>query len=189
MCIKSRIFFVLLILISIKSSAQVDLDYFISQTRDTVFCTELRYSTNTRGELIFLSYIRLDDAPVIYKSKKTVPFVLTFYIKGKSIDRIPLTPNSKKQVRYTERSVDGKLKVYLVHQNNSNTKEATVMYMFYLKMPDNKYVKINSNKNMDKVIIPYLKQCSAFTDSYQGDYSNKEAVFMEMIVLYNEICL
>lgn len=181
-------FSILLLFLSLNLYSQTDKDYFITQNKDTVFCTELTFNTSTWGELNFLSYVRPDGAPVVYKSKKTVPGVLTFYIDGKTIDRIPLKPNSKREIRYTERTVDGHLKVYLVHQNNSNTSDGTVMYIFYLKMPDAKYYKINSNKNMDEIIIPYLKSCSAFIDSYKGDYSNSEEAFMKMIHLFNDLC-
>lgn len=182
------IYFALFLFTTFSTVAQDEFDYFIKQTKDTVFCTDLQFSTNTRGELDFLRYIMLDDSPIVFKSKKTVPFVLTLFIDGKTIDRIPLTPNAKKQVRYTERTVDGKLKVYLVHQDNSDSKDATVMYIFYIKMPNNQYLKINKKKNMEKEIVPYLKNCQAFLDSYKGEYSNKEEAFIEMISLYNQLC-
>lgn len=168
--------------------AQDEIDYFIKQTKDTVFCTDLQFSTNSRGEMNFLRYTRLDNSPIVFKSKKTVPFVLTLFIDGKTIDRIPLTPNAKKQILYTERRADGALKVYLVHQDNSDSKEATVMYIFYIKMTDGQFLKINKKKNVQEVIIPHLKGCKAFLDVYKGDYSNKEDAFIEMIELYNQLC-
>jgi len=136
----------------------------------------------------FLRYVQLDESPIVFQSKKTVPFVLTLYIDGKTIDRIPLTPNARKQIRYTERRVDGALKVYLVHQDNSDSKEATVMYIFYIKMADGKFLKINKKKNMQNEIIPYIKKCQAFLDEYKGNYSNKEDAFIEMIELHNKLC-
>ena len=181
-------FSILFLFISLNLYSQADGDYFITQNKDTVYCTELTFNTSTWGELNFLSYVRPDGTPVVYKSKKTAPRVLTLYINGKTIDRIPLKPNSKREVRYTERTVDGRLKVYLVHQNNSNSSDATVMYIFYLKMPDAKYYKINSTKNMEEVIIPYLKSCSAFTDSFKGDYSNSEEEFIRIIQFFNDLC-
>ena len=178
----------LTLILSNDLSAQKDNDYFITQTKDTVFCSDLKYGTSTWGELNYLSYKALDGSDVVYKSKKSAPLVLTLCIDGKIIDRIPLRPNSKKEIRYAERTVDGPLKVYLIHQDNSNSKEATVMYIFYLRMPDNSYYKINDKKNMEGTIVPYLKQCEAFVLSYKGDYSNKEADFIEMIKLYNRSC-
>ena len=188
MNIKNVIFISHILLISVVSIAQNEVDYFIKQTKDTVFCTDLRYSTNSRGEINFLRYVRLDESQIVFQSKKTVPFILTLFMDGKTIDRIPLTPNAKKQIRYTERRVDGALKIYLVHQNNSNSKEATVMYIFYIKMPNGQFIKINKKKNMQTKIIPLLKECQEFLDKYKGNYSNKEDVFIEMIELYNKLC-
>lgn len=168
--------------------SQSDLDYFVTQTKDTIYGTELKYGTGSWGALNFLSYIRPDGAPVVYKSKRSAPTVLTLFIDGKTIDRIPLKPNSKREIRYLERTIDGHLILYLQHQKNSNTSNGTVMYIFYLKMPDGKFYKINKKKNVNEVIIPYLHECKPFVDSYKGDYSNKEEPFMEMIRLYNSIC-
>ena len=182
----SLVFLFLLPLFSL--SAQDEADYFVTQTLDTIYCTNLTYRTATWGGLNYLSYTRLDGAPVVYKSKKSAPLVLTLYIEGSTIDRIPLKPNSKKEIRYTKRTVDGKLRVYLVHQNPSNSGDGTVMYMFYIKLADGKFYKINKKKNMENVIIPYLKECTSFTRSYKGEFSNKEEEFIEMIELYNELC-
>ena len=180
---------ILLLFISVNSvSAQLNPDYFITQTKDTVYCTNLKYGTSTWGALNFLSYNQPDGSPIIYKSKKSAPLVLTLYIDGKTIDRIPLKPNSKREILYTERTIDGPLKVYLKHQNTSNTSNATVMYIYYIRMPDGKFYKINDKKNMKNVIIPYVKDCPKFVESYTGDYSNKEEAFMEMIRLYNSLC-
>lgn len=174
--------------LSIELRSQNDLDYFVTQTKDTVYGAELKYGTGTWGALNFLSYIRADGSPVVYKSKKSAPTVLTLNIDGKTIDKIPLKPNSKREVRYLERTIDGHLIVYLQHQKNSNYNDGTVMYIFYLKMPNGKFYKINSNKNMKNVIIPYLNECNAFINNYDGEYSNKEEPFMEMIQLYNSLC-
>lgn len=185
----SRFFlFILIIALNTNLKAQNGLDYFITQTIDTVYGTELKYGTGSWGALNFISYIRPDGVPIKYKSKKTAPTVLTLYIDGKTIDRIPLKPNSKREVRYLERTIDGPLVVFLQHQKESNYGNGTVMYIFYLKMPDGIFYKINSNKNMKNVIIPYLKECKLFVDSYTGDYDNKEEPFMEMIRLYNSVC-
>lgn len=184
------IFLIPLFCLSLTSDlfSQNDLDYFITQTKDTIYGTELKYGVGSWGALNFLSYIRPDGAPVIYKSKKSAPTVLSLNIDGKIIDRIPLKPNSKREVRYLERTIDGHLIVYLQHQKDSNYNDGTVMYIFYIKMTDGRFYKINSKKNMNEVIIPYLKKCKPFIDSYSGDYSNKETPFMEMIRLYNSAC-
>lgn len=179
----------LILFISVNSVyAQLDSDYFITQTKDTVFCTDLKYGLSTWGALNYLRYNQLDGSPIIYKSKKSAPLVLTLYIDGKTIDRIPLKPNSKREILYTERTIDGPLRVYLKHQNTSSTSDATVMYIYYIRMPDGKFYKINDKKNMKTVIIPYVKSCPKFLETYSGDYSNKEEAFLDMIRLYNSLC-
>lgn len=184
-------FLITIILFQINSqlfSQKSDSDYFITQLKDTVFCSDLKFGTNTYGHINFLSYIQPDGSPIKYQSKKTVPVIPTLYIDGETLDRIPLKPKSKHDVIYLKRTVDGPLKVYLQHQNQSYTSAGTVMYIFYLKMPDGTFYKINDKLNMSQFIIPYLKKCSAFTDQYDGDYSNKEEAFIEMIQLYNQLC-
>lgn len=169
-------------------SQNTDFDYFITQKKDTVFCSELKYRTNTWGYINFLSYIQPDGTPIKYQSKKTVPVILTLYTQGNTIDRIPLKPKSKHDVIYLKRTVDGPLKVYLQHQNQSYSSAGTVMYIFYLKMPDGTFYRINDKLNMSQIIVPYLKKCTAFTSQYDGDYSNKEEAFIGMIRLYNQLC-
>lgn len=168
--------------------AQITSDYFITQTWDTIYGYNLKYGTGSWGGLNYLSYDRPDGNPVVYKSKKQAPVVLSLYIDGKKIDRIPLRPNSKKEIRYLERTIDGHLIVYLQHQNSSTSSSGTAMYIFYLKMPDGRFYKINDKRNMSEVIIPYLKGCEAFVNEYTGDYSKKEEPFMKMIKLYNQLC-
>ena len=163
-------------------------DYFITQVKDTVYCYDLNYNTNTWGYINFLSYTQLDGTPIKYQSKKIIPVILTLYINGQTLDRIPLKPKSKHDVIYLKRTVDGPLKVYLQHQNQSYNSNGTVMYIFYIKLPDGPYYQVNKKLNMSQVIVPYLKKCSAFTDQYDGDYSNKEEPFIEMIRLYNQLC-
>lgn len=183
-------FFIILFSFSLFSNAnaQKDLDYFIGQKKDTTFCSNLKYATNTWGDINYLNYNSLQGDPVVYKSKKTISLISTLHIDGKTIDRIPLKPNSKREIRYAERTVDGPLKVYLIHQDNSYSSDATVMYIFYLRLPDNNYYKINDKGNMNSIIIPYLKKCEKFVSVFNGDYSNKEEAFIEMIQLYNSLC-
>ena len=95
-------------------------------------------------------------------------------------------------VRFTERLVDGKLKIYLGEQGSmrgaDNRFHATGTYRFFLKMPDGTYYKINNSGNLKKIIIPYLQQCDQFKSQYKGQYSSDEKPFVDMIKFYNSIC-
>ncbi|MFL5731220.1 MAG: hypothetical protein ACJ75J_17155 [Cytophagaceae bacterium] len=178
--------------------------YFVT-SKDTTYCQELSYGTTGQGYLDKLEYTDLSGKKVLLKGRKNVPDVLTFYMKGEIIDKTPLKANAPDgYIRYTDRVVDGKLKVYLAQQGYNNTimyNPATPpgmspfstggpsgLYRFYIKMPDGTYYKINNAGNMKKYIKPYLLQCSAFKNQYKGDFSTHEEPFMEMIRLYNSVC-
>lgn len=177
-------------------------DYFVAKG-DTTFCTNLKYSTTSQGYLKSINYEDTNGHNVIIEGRKKVPDVETFYIETKFIDKTPLKANRPDSyIRYTERSVDGKLKVYLAQQGYNSSRQYTPgsphgdwsssgpsgTYRFFLKMPDGTYYKINNRSNMKKYIKPYLMKCSNFNNKYKGDYSTREKPFMEMIELYNSIC-
>lgn len=177
-------------------------DYFIVKG-DTTFCTDLEYKTTAQG---YLKQIKFKDRygnEVKIKGRRKVPDVLTFYIDSITIDKTPLKAHKPKgYIRYTERAVDGKLKVYVNQQRYNESVRYTPgspngdftsggpmgTYRFFLKMPDGTYYKINKKKNMKKYIKPYLLKCKAFREKYTGDFSRKEYEFMKMIRLYNSLC-
>ena len=66
--------------------------------------------------------------------------------------------------------------------------EALGVYRFFLKMPDGTYYKINSKKNRNKYIIPYLNKCEAFKKEHDGNFSPGEPQFNATIRLYNKLC-
>lgn len=90
--------------------------YFINLQKDTVFCKTLNYSTNTKGYINSLDYITINDIPYEFKGKKNVPNILTFYINGKTFDKIPYRLGSQSKLYvYSERLTDGELIVYINH--------------------------------------------------------------------------
>lgn len=196
----STLFVVITVMCHLTCTAQ---KYFVVG-KDTTFCTKLSYLTTSQGALNQIKYTDSDGKSVEIKGKSNVPDVTTFCINGVCSDKIPLKankPNSYK--RYTERIVDGKLKVYLAQQGHSSNYHYTPgaaagdwsdtggpvgIYRFFIKMPDGTYYKINSKKNMNKYIKPYLLKCSEFKSEYSGDFSTEELPFMQMIQLYNSLC-
>ena len=87
--------------------------YFINLQKDTVFCKTLNYGTNTKGNLNRLDYITINDTPYEFSGKKNVPNILTFYINGKTLDKIPYRLGSQSKLYvYSERLTNGELKVY-----------------------------------------------------------------------------
>jgi len=197
------------ILISQLVSAQKNKteEYFVTKD-DTVFCKDMSYGTTAQGFLNELKYTDLNGNKVELKGRKNVPDVLTFYKFGSIIDKTPLKANKPDSyIRYTDRAVNGKLKVYLAQQGYlaggmtynpsvytassggwQSTGGPSGIYRFYIKMPDGSYYKINSKKNMKNIIKPYLLSCKEFENNYKGDFSTREQPFMDMIKLYNSLC-
>lgn len=173
-------------------------DYFVVG-KDTTFCRNLKYTTTFQGYLKTVQYTDLKGKDVLIDDKKNMPDIITFYTKNIFIDKTPLKANKPDSyIRYTQRAVDGKLKVYIGEQGSMNvgigggaaggSQVASGIYRFYLKMPDGTYYQINNAGNIKKYIKPYLLKCAEFKNQYKGDYSTKEEPFMAMIKLYNSLC-
>jgi len=196
-----KIFFLLIILIGAKSSAQQD--YYVAG-KDTVFCFHLRYKITAQSYLSEVSYNDSAGQSVTISGRKKIPDISTFYIDGKTTDRIPQKaskPNS--YIKWAERVVDGKLIVNYYHNTMSVTnypgagaRQGSMLVntttsgitKFFIKMPDGAFYDIRKSSDMKKHIIPYLKECSAFTSAYQGDYDDDVEKFKETVKLYNSLC-
>lgn len=180
-----------IIINSIKSYGQ---NYFIVN-KDTTFCTNLSYETTMQGFLKRITYTDINGNNVDIQGRKNVPDVETFCISNEFFDKTPLKPHKpKKYIRYTKRSVDGKLKIYVEQPKYVyDPKEADGQrlvsgYRFILKLPDGKFVKINKKKNIERIIKPYMLQCEAFKEKYTGTFDYTEAAFIETVKLYNSMC-
>ncbi len=170
-------------------NAQSDkMKYYFVTKKDTVFCKKLRYDVTPAAHINEIDYTDMQGKQIVLKDKKNMPEVLTFHTDKETEDKIPIKPNQPKSYqRYTSRVVDGKLKVYLGTRGVLNG-STTGMYRFFIKMPDGKFYKINSGRNMKKVIKPYLIKCKEFNDKYKGNFKRDESSFMDMIGLYNSLC-
>ena len=155
------ILILLLVIINIPGYAQVNNSqfYFINLQKDTVFCKSLNYGTNTKGNLNRLDYITINDVPYEFKGKKNVPNVLTFFIDGKTIDKIPyrLGSNSKLYV-YSERLTDGGLIVYINHQ----IPDVSVVYRFYVRFEDGTMYRVDKRSDFEEQIKPRMLSCEEF---------------------------
>lgn len=185
---------VIFLLIYIGIFAQSSSFYFVTKANDTTFCKELKYRPAPQGQLGKLTYTTLDGKKISIKGRDNVPDVVTFYLDGKIMDKIPQKANKPNSyVRFTERVVDGKLKVYLQRQGIDQTAKTSTAapmgsYRFIIKMPNGEYYKINKKKNIQDVIRPYLGECKLFLKEYTGDYSYREAEFINTIELFNSLC-
>lgn len=187
---------ILLIITSTRLLAQ---DYFIAKG-DTTFCSDVEYKTNLFGHLYSLKYTDAKGQPVSIEDKQLLVDVVTFYQDSITLDRIPVKAHKPdKYSHFVERKVDGKLKVYLLEQGLSdmmtyNSRAGRYEsgyigpYIFILKMPDGTYYHIDHKPNMKNHIKPYLLQCPLFAQKYKGDFSNKQALFIDMVQLYNSLC-
>jgi hypothetical protein len=156
--------------------------YFVTFSRDTTFCMSLDYGTNTTGFLSRLTFVQTDGEEYDIKGERRVPDVVTFYMEGITYDRIPFDlDNDYGEYIYSERKVDGAIKVYL----DEKAPGVSPLYRFYVRLPDGSYLKVNSKSNMKKYITPALLQCEDFKDAYVGEFSNEEQNFLDMVSFYN----
>jgi len=182
---------VMLILITILSGFNANAQsepapfYFVTNERDTTFCMSLDYGTNTQGFLDRMTFIKTNGEESNIKGKGRVPNVVTFYMEGKTYDKVPYDLDSDfGEYAYSERMVNGDMKVYL----DKKIKGQSDIYRFYIRLTDGSYVKVNSRSNMNRHIKPALLTCDDFSDAYQGEYNFDEVEFLTMVSFYNFLC-
>jgi len=176
---------------------------YVTSKKDTVVCSNVDFTTNSRGFITELSYSDKNGKTVILKKRKNIPIIISIYAAGIQYDRMPLKTNKPTGYhRFGKRIVNGKLSVSVY--NDLETKrvyytpsvynpkgafknETSGTYLFQLKMIDGKIIKINK-KNMKKIIKPYLLQCKQFASEYKGNFAHDEASVIEMITFYNNLC-
>lgn len=157
--------------------------YFVTMKGDTTFCKSLEYQLGNRGELYRLAFTKDNGIKIEIASHKKMPNVVTFYLNGKTFDKIPYDIDSPTEAyAYSERKVDGNLKVYL------DQKGQAPFYRFYVRLGPGQYCKANSKSSFNKNIKPFLESCEDFTSSYDGEISNEEDELIKMISFYNFIC-
>jgi hypothetical protein len=180
-------FVVLYFNLSQSGFAQVEAspDFIIKTPNDTVFCTDLVYVFNTRGNLSQLRYISLDGVPYRFKGKNNVPSIETIFIKGKLLDKIPYKAQTRtKMYVYSERLVDGEIKVYIDQQ----IPDQSVVYRFYVKLNGSGFYRVNNKSDFENVIRPFFMRCKSFSAQYsQKDFQTEEA-FLEAANFYNLNC-
>lgn len=186
--LKIKIILIMLMgLILIPGSAQeiTPQFYFINLQKDTIFCKTLNYGTNTKGYLNSLDYITIDDVPYEFNGKKNIPNILTFYINGKILDKIPyrLGSNSKLYV-YSERLTDGELKVYINHI----IPDVSVVYRFYIQFDDGTMYRVDKRSDLEEQIKPRMLSCENFKDALTWEISDEEEKFLKAVRLYNSLC-
>jgi hypothetical protein len=162
--------------------------YFVTSTHDTTFCKYISYEVTIQGSLHKLEYTDLNDKSIVVKGIANLRDVVTIFRNNSFIDKVPQKPKRPKgYVNFKKREVNGTLIVYLTQQGRTSAGPAGT-YDFFIKMPDGTFYKINSQKNMENHIKPFLLECKAFASHYNGDFRTEEKPFMDMIKLYNSLC-
>ncbi len=160
--------------------------YFINLQNDTVFCKTLNFSTNTKGYIDKLDYVTFQDVPYEFRGKKNIPNILTFFMDGKTIDKIPYKLGSKSKLYvYSERLTYGKLQVYINHQ----IPDKSVVYRFYVRLDDGTFYRVNKSSDFEEHIKPYMLSCSKYKNTIKENIINEEEPFVEMVNLYNSLCV
>jgi len=135
---------------------------------------------------------------VTAEGKKNLADISTMYTNGKTFDKIPQKAHKPDgHVKWAERVVDGKLIVNYYYNivsappgfsGGGLAPMSSSITKFFIKMPDGTFYNIRDSGDMKKHIIPYLKQCSAFTSVYTGDYNDEVKSFTKTVELYNSLC-
>jgi hypothetical protein len=155
--------------------------YFVTVDQDTTFCYDLSYHLGEGGELYQLSYTDLSGVRVKLSGIKKMPNVVTFYLNGHTFDKVPSDLNSPKPgYAFSERRVDGNLKVYLDQRNAE-------IERFYVRLGPGEYCNIENSNTIRKYIKPLLESCEDFLAAYNGNIEDEEAI-LEMISFYNFVC-
>jgi len=184
----SLIVLMLTVFLSLDSLATTDSTayYFINLQKDTIFCKELSYGLNSRGYLDRLDYITNDDKEYELRGKKNIPRILTFYIDGITLDKIPYRVGSESKLYvYSERLTVGSLQVYLNHQ----IMDESVVYRFYIRFEDGEFYRIDKKSDFENIIKPKMLGCDAFKSSLKQEISVDEEAFIELVKIYNTNCV
>ena len=159
--------------------------YFINLQKDTVFCKTLNFGTNTKGFLNRLDYKTINDIPYEFSGKKNVPNILTFYINGKTLDKIPYRLGSQSKLYvYSERLTDGELIVYINHI----IPDVSVIYRFYIQFDDGSMYRVDKRSDFEEHIKPRMLSCEKFKNTLTWEISDEEEKFLEAVRLYNSLC-
>lgn len=159
--------------------------YFINLQKDTVFCKSLKYGTNTKGNLNRLDYVTINDVPYELNGKKNIPNILTFYINGKTLDKIPYRLGSKSKLYvYSERLSNGELKVYINHL----IPDVSVVYRYYIQFDDGEMYRVDKRSDFEEQIKPRMLSCDKFKNTLTWEISDDEEKFLETVRLYNSLC-
>jgi hypothetical protein len=159
--------------------------YFINLQKDTIFCKSLYYGTNTKGHLNRLNYVTTGEISYEFSGKKNIPVVLTFFINGKTLDKIPYRLGSKSKLYvYSERLTDGPITVYINHQ----IPDVSVIYRFYVRFDDDKMYRVNKRSDFENHIKSRMLSCEEFKNTLTWEISDKEDEFLELVRLYNSLC-
>lgn len=160
-------------------------DYFVTIAKDTVFCTDLIYFSNNKGFLYQLKYVALDGTPRRFKGKNNVPVVETFFIKGKTLDKIPYKAGTKSKLYvYSERLTDGPIRMYI----DPLVPDQSVIYRFYVRLEDGTFYRADKKTEFEEIIRPHLFKCEALRKELKGTLNNEEEAVLKAINFYNQNC-
>ena len=159
--------------------------YFVKHDFDTVFCKSLSYGTGTWGVLNRLEYTTPEGISYELRGKNNIPKIITFYLNGKTFDRIPYNlGGSKKLYVYSERITGDKLKVYL----DPMVQDESVIYRFYVRIEDGNFYKVDKRSDFENVIVPFMMKCEKFRNALDFPLTKDEKTFIKAAKLFNSLC-
>lgn len=159
--------------------------YFVKSNGDTTFCKSI-YVERDGGNVYAINYTNEKGVKL---SIDDCLDVKTYTVGSDVFDLIPLKasrPNG--YLRHIWRKVDGKIKIYdYVNTISVQGGGSTSVVRYSVKMPEGKYYKINK-KNLNKYIMPKLRECVDFRTNFKGEVSSKKGKFEKIIQFYNNSC-
>jgi len=140
------------------------------------------------------------------RGKEDCENIKTYCINNNIYDLIPLNPDKPNGYqRHLWRKIDGKIKFYDFYNvitkydpSKINNQSSTTFIIKIAKLDNGNFIEVKKDKDIDEVLLPYLKKCNAFNSKYihkerktaftsiQENYNNR--LTENMIKLYNEVC-
>ena len=139
-------------------------DYFITDNKDTTFCSNLEYGTNSYGALNRLQYSDIDRAAIEIKKRKELPNVTTFYQSGHFIDKKMKGSGGTSYPVFVERPIVVTSKDYFILDNKDTTyclklwfgtnPQGYLNHLKYTKL-DGSTIEIEKKQNVPNVTTFY----------------------------------
>lgn len=170
-------------------------DYIVDLQGDTIFClsVELKRSSGFVNEIRYT--VPVGRVYTISGRNNCLQYK-TLTINKQVFDLIPVEPGEPGKGKiHVWRKIDGEMKLYdyfrelrgmekgLSGQRTGDGDEV----IYTVLQDDDIYVKV-TDKNLNKIIMPYLLNCDEFATLFKDEVTTEREVFEFVVKLYNSLC-